>query len=125
MRAKPNYSPGFLLKGRLKLPDVITLLDSMAKDGSLEWEKVPGASGAGGYIPSSIMNTVSGVTGGGGGGGGAGGGGGPGSAGGSGIPAGRTTAYVWWRKPEEWANVIYDWVCWNVVVGVVGGERDT
>ena len=24
--------------------------------------------------------------------------------------AGRATAIVYWRKPEEWANVIYEWV---------------
>lgn len=67
--------------GRLKLADAIEVLDSMAKEGSIEWDKSDGGGGGGGI------------------------GGGGGSVG-----VGKTAAVVWWRKPEEWASVIYDWV---------------
>jgi ESCRT-II complex subunit len=49
--------------GRLKHKDAVEILDSMATEGSIEWD------------------------------------------GGS-----KATAIIYWRKPEEWANAIYEWV---------------
>ena len=32
------------------------------------------------------------------------------SSGKAGDLAGRTTAWIYWRRPEEWADVIMDWI---------------
>lgn len=26
----------------------------------------------------------------------------------------KTIAWIWWRRPEEWAKVIADWVCFSM-----------
>ncbi|KAF8474708.1 ESCRT-II complex subunit-domain-containing protein [Kalaharituber pfeilii] len=65
---------------RLKHADALAVLDHMAAEGSIEWDKA-GASGRSG-----------------------------GSGNGSASTAGKTSAIVWWRKPEEWATLIHDWV---------------
>lgn len=37
----------------------------------------------------------------------------------------KVTAYIWWRRPEEWATIIYEWVCslllaiWSLPVAIV------
>ena len=42
------------------------------------------------------------------------------------IGAGKSSAWVWWRRPEEWAELVLDWVCHTAflflvwVLGVVG-----
>lgn len=33
-----------------------------------------------------------------------------GRTGGGGLEEGRSTAWIWWRRPEEWARVIAEWV---------------
>ena len=69
--------------GRLSHAIVVEILDTMVAEGSVEWAGAE-ASGVGGL------------------------GGGSGTAVSGG--AGKIMAIVWWRKPEEWANMIYDWV---------------
>ena len=74
---------------------MVEILDTMAAEGSVEWATEAGGGG------SSSSSSVGGL-------GLAGVGGGLGAAvsGGS----GKITVIAWWRKPEEWANMIYDWV---------------
>ena len=41
-----------------------------------------------------------------------GGGGGSGSGGGeSAGKGGKAVAWIWWKRPEEWAGVLEGWVC--------------
>lgn len=80
--------------GRLSHAIVVEILDTMATEGSVEWA---GAEASGGGSSSSVGGLgLAGV------------GGGLGAAVSGG--AGKITVIVWWRKPEEWANMIYDWV---------------
>jgi ESCRT-II complex subunit VPS25 len=45
-------------------------------------------------------------------------------AGGSGVggtgAAGKIVAWIWWRRPEEWAELLADWVSWDRAFFLVG-----
>ena len=78
--------------GRLSHAIAVEILDTMAAEGSVEWAGAD-AGGVGGLGLAGV-----------------GGGAAAAVTGAAGKSGGKITAIVWWKKPEEWANMIYDWV---------------
>jgi len=74
---------------RLSHAIAVEILDTMAAEGSVEWAGADaggvGGLGVGGGAAAAVTGAAS-------------------------KSGGKITAIVWWRKPEEWANMIYDWI---------------